>query len=240
MTAKLNEYSPGQYYDELVAADGTGHSHAQGLVRYFAAMDRDELVNRQHAVNRTIADMGISFTIYSEGDNIDRAWPLDLVPRVMPATEWDHVEAGLVQRLTALNLFIDDLYNARRILKDGVVPAELIDSSRNYLGPCRGVSPRHRVWAHVCGTDLVRGSDGTIYVLEDNLRVPSGVSYMLENRETMLHMFPELFSKIKVRPVQDYPKRLRRSLAACQPDMCDRKPVIVFLTPGIHNSAYYE
>ncbi len=235
------DYRPGDCYDELVSADGRPRTHAERLADYFAGMQYDELVERQRAVDATIADMGISFTIYSEGDNIDRAWPLDVIPRAMPGSEWDRIETGLVQRLTALNLFIDDLYNDRRILDDGVVPAAIIDSSRNYLAPCRGMRPAHGVWAHVCGTDLVRGGDGTVYVLEDNLRVPSGVSYMLENRNVIKRVFPSLFRDCRVRPVSEYPTALSGMLASIAPRReTDERPEIVVLTPGIYNSAYFE
>ncbi len=235
------DYDTGRFQDELVDADGAARPHASRLVEYFSAMDPRELAARQRAVDKTIVDMGISFTIYSEGDNIDRAWPLDLIPRAITSSEWDHTEAGLVQRLTALNLFIDDLYNDRKILKDKVVPAELIDSSRNYLAPCKGVSPRHGVWANICGSDLVRGGDGTMYVLEDNLRVPSGVSYMLENRNVIKRVFPSLFKNHKVRPVSEYPTALSAMLESIAPEQAaSDKPTIVVLTPGIYNSAYFE
>jgi uncharacterized circularly permuted ATP-grasp superfamily protein len=210
------------------------------MVQYLDSLEPEELVERQRAVDSTIVDMGISFTIYSEGDNIDRAWPLDMIPRIMPGSEWDHVERGLVQRLLALNLFIDDLYNDRRILRDRILPAELIDSSRNYLAACRGIRPKHGVWAHICGSDLVRGADGTIYVLEDNLRVPSGVSYMLENRNVIKRVFPEMFSNYRIRPVSEYPSALSNMLETIAPESGNGKPEIVVLTPGIYNSAYFE
>ncbi|MDX1500651.1 MAG: circularly permuted type 2 ATP-grasp protein, partial [Woeseiaceae bacterium] len=163
------------------------------------------------------------------------------IPRAMPGAEWDIIEAGLVQRVTALNLFIDDLYNDRRIIGDRVVPAEIIDSSRNYLEPCMGMSPRHGVWANICGTDLVRGADGTVYVLEDNLRVPSGVSYMLENRNVIKRVFPSLFHNHRVRPVSEYPTQLSGMLRSVAPaDSSSDRPEIVVLTPGIYNSAYFE
>jgi len=236
-----SNYDAGRFYDELVDADGSARPHAAKLVEYFSTMHPKELVARQRAVDRTIVDMGISFTIYSEGDNIDRAWPLDIIPRAITSTEWDRTEAGLVQRVRALNLFIDDLYNDRRIIKDRVVPAELIDSSRNYLEPCMGHSPRHGVWANVCGSDLVRGGDGTIYVLEDNLRVPSGVSYMLENRNVIKRVFPSLFQNHRVRPVSEYPTSLSAMLESIAPESSpNAKPAIVVLTPGIYNSAYFE
>jgi len=234
-------YSPSPFYDELIQADGRPRTHAGELAAYFAALRPRDLAERQQAVDRTISDMGISFTVYSEGDNIDRAWPLDLIPRAMPGSEWDRIEAGLVQRVQALNLFIDDLYNERRILDDGVVPAQIIDSSRNYLEPCRGMRPKHGVWAHVTGTDLVRGGDGTVYVLEDNLRVPSGVSYMLENRTVTKRVFPSLFRNHRVRPVSEYPTTLADMLASIAPeDIGNGKAQIAVLTPGIYNSAYFE
>ncbi len=233
-------YSAGGFYDELIDAEGNARPHARLLAEYFSEMQPQELVERQHAVDSTIVDMGISFTIYSQGDNIDRAWPLDIIPRAMPGSEWDHVERGLIQRLKALNLFIDDLYNERRILKDKIVPAELIDSSKNYLEPCRGVRPKHGVWAHICGSDLVRDGDGTIYVLEDNLRVPSGVSYMLENRNVIKRVFPSIFRNHRVRPVSEYPSSLSKMLRSIASDDIDGRPEIVVLTPGIFNSAYFE
>ncbi|MGB5258755.1 MAG: circularly permuted type 2 ATP-grasp protein, partial [Woeseiaceae bacterium] len=233
-------YSAEGFYDELIGPDGSARPHARLLAEYFSEMPPQELIERQRAVDSTIVDLGISFTIYSEGDNIDRAWPLDIIPRAMPGSEWDRVERGLVQRVMALNLFIDDLYNDRRILKDKVVPTELIDSSKNYLAACRGVSPKHGVWAHVCGSDLVRDGDGTIYVLEDNLRVPSGVSYMLENRNVIKRVFPSVFRNHRVRPVSEYPSALSKMLRSIASADVDGRPEIVVLTPGIFNSAYFE
>jgi uncharacterized circularly permuted ATP-grasp superfamily protein len=241
MNPAKRPYHPGTAYDELFDDEGALRPHARALADHLMHMQPEDLAERQRAVDRTIVDMGISFTVYSEGDNIDRAWPLDLIPRIMPGDEWDRIERGLVQRVQALNLFIDDLYNDRRIIDDGVVPAEIIDSSRNYLRPCRDFSPRHGVWAHVTGTDLVRGGDGTIYVLEDNLRVPSGVSYMLENRTVIKRVFPSLFRNLRIRPVSEYPTRLAEMLASIAPESAgDRKPEVVVLTPGIYNSAYFE
>lgn len=238
---KQPAYDCACFHDELFDRDGSPRPHAAVIAAYFNGMQADELQQRQHAIERTIMDMGISFTIYSEGDNIDRSWPLDLVPRAMSGKEWDHIEAGLEQRVRALNLFIDDLYNERRILADKVVPAEIIDSSRNYLQPCRGAKPRHGVWAHVTGSDLVRGGDGTVYVLEDNLRVPSGVSYMLENRTVTKRVLPSLFRNLRVRPLSEYPTRLLDMLESIAPQRDGtEKPEIVVLTPGIYNSAYFE
>ena len=153
---------------------------------------------------------------------IDRAWPFDIVPRIIPLSEWQRVEAGLKQRVHALNLFIDDLYHDQRIIKDGVFPAELLEQSVNFRQQCVGISPPHGIWAHICGSDLVRDKDGTIYVLEDNLRIPSGVSYMLENRNVMKRVMPEMFETGRIMPVDDYPRssttcsrRCRRAPARC-------------------------
>ena len=240
MSGAFDNYPLDGFFDELVGPDGRPRAHAAALVEYFQGFGLDDLVQRQLAANSTIADMGICFTIYADGDNIDRAWPLDIIPRAMPGSEWDRIEQGLRQRLTALNRFIDDLYNERRILADGVVPAELIDSSRNYLDACRGVHPPHGVWANICGSDLVRDADGTVYVLEDNLRVPSGVSYMLENRNVIKRVFPSLFANHRVRPVSEYPTALSSMLQSLAPDRDVERPEIVVLTPGVYNSAYFE
>jgi uncharacterized circularly permuted ATP-grasp superfamily protein len=194
---------------------------------------------RRASVDAAIMTMGITFTIYSEGQNIDRAWPFDLIPRVMDRSEWRRIEEGLKQRLTALNCFIHDIYNGQRIVRDGVFPAEVLAGSRNFRAQCLGHAPQYGVWAHICGTDLVRDRDGTVYVLEDNLRVPSGVSYMLENRMLMKRLFPEMFQVCDILPVDDYTTRLYETLASLSPRPGDR-PVVAVLTPGIFNSAYFE
>jgi uncharacterized circularly permuted ATP-grasp superfamily protein len=182
--------------------------------------------------------MGITFTVYTEQEgSIDRNWPFDIVPRIIPLGEWQTVERGLMQRVEALNLFIDDLYHGQQIIRDKVFPAEVIQDSRNFRPQCVNVNPPLGIWAHVCGSDLVRGADGVMYVLEDNLRVPSGVSYMLENRQVTKRVFPELFEDYAPLPVDDYPSRLFETLAALSPRS---RPEIVVLTPGIYNSAYYE
>ena len=234
-----DEYLPQDVYDELVDGNGEPRPAARALCQYLASLDKAEMRLRRQAVDAAIVTMGISFTTYNDGENIDRAWPFDPIPRVMTESEWRRIDGGLRQRLTALNLFIDDLYNQQRIVKDGVFPAELLAGSRNYRKQCRGISPPFGVWANICGTDLVRDRDGTVYVLEDNLRVPSGVSYMLENRILMKSVFPELFSANRILPVDGYTAALYNMLAALSPRADDR-PVVVLLTPGIFNSAYFE
>ena len=198
-----------------------------------------ELEERRAAAELAIRDMGISFTVYTEGGNIDRSWPFDIIPRAISAKEWHRVSTGLKQRSRALNCFIDDVYNKQKILKDGLIPADIVLESTNYKPQCQGVSPRYGAWAHICGSDLVRNKDGKFYVLEDNLRVPSGVSYMLENREITKRVLPELFENYSIMPVDDYPTQLYKTLASLSPQQ-NRKPCIAVLTPGIYNSAYFE
>lgn len=242
----LENFTNGSYpqlahcFDELVASDGKARPPATAIARFIDKNGATELCSRQHQLNQTITDMGVCFTLYAEGSNIDRAWPLDVIPRTIPHSEWQRTSAGLKQRLTALNLFIDDLYNQQKILKDGIVPAELVLNSKNFLAPCQGMSPRYGVWANICGTDLVRDEYGTFLVLEDNLRVPSGVSYMLENRTVMKRVFPELFADSTIVPVDDYPAQLWQMLASLSPRGEHVTPCIVVLTPGIYNSAYFE
>jgi uncharacterized circularly permuted ATP-grasp superfamily protein len=226
-------------FDELLEAPGKPRPGAAGLCDFFAGLSGDELDARHRAVDVAIMAAGITFTVYSEAGNIDRAWPFDVVPRIIQKTEWDRIEDGLKQRLKALNLFIDDIYHEQKIIKDGVFPAEVLADSKNFRPACIGVNPPFGVWAHICGTDLVRDGDGTFYVLEDNLRVPSGVSYMLENRQLMKRLFPELFARYDVLPVDDYTTQLHDMLAALSPRPGDR-PEIAVLTPGIFNSAYFE
>ena len=239
MKIDWNNYQVGGFYDELIDQNGVPRPMSRELVSYLGKLSDRQLKSRQAAADRAIIEMGITFTVYSEGENIDRAWPLDIIPRVIEAGEWDHVEAGLKQRLTALNLFINDVYHDQAIMREGVVPSEILLSSKDYLSQCQGINPPFNVWAHVCGTDLVRDADGVIYVLEDNLRVPSGVSYMLENRAVTKRTFPELFGNFPIRPVDAYPHELFNTLAALSPRPLD-EPEIVVLTPGIYNSAYFE
>jgi len=232
-------YDPGQFHDELISTPGNARAAARGLVAYLRKFSEKRLTGRQQAADLAIQELGISFTVYSEGENIDRAWPMDIIPRVIPLREWRRLEEGLVQRLTALNLFIDDVYNEQRVIKDKVFPMEIIASSKDFLKQCIGAKPRYGVWANICGSDLVRDKDGTVYVLEDNLRVPSGVSYMLENRAVTKRVFPQLFRKNNILPVDDYPAQLFDMLCSLSPRDNDQ-PGIVVMTPGIYNSAYFE
>jgi uncharacterized circularly permuted ATP-grasp superfamily protein len=223
----------------MITGGGRARPHAREVTRYLSSLSPRQLAMRQTAAERAIVEMGVTFTVYSDGENIDRPWPFDIIPRTIAASEWARVEEGLRQRLTALNLFIDDVYNEQRIVHDGRFPGELLESSENYLPQCAGSRPPFGAWANICGSDLVRDADGTIYVLEDNLRVPSGVSYMLENRSLTKQVFPELFEQARILPVDDYPSQLFDMLASLSPRALDY-PTVVVLTPGIYNSAYFE
>jgi uncharacterized circularly permuted ATP-grasp superfamily protein len=198
-----------------------------------------ELQERQVRADLDILTMGITFTVYADGRGIDRAWPFDVIPRVIDADEWRRVEAGLVQRLDALNQFIDDIYNDQRVVRDGVFPAEVLAGSVNFRPECQGVRPAFGVWAHICGSDLVRDADGTLYVLEDNLRVPSGVSYLLENRLISKRAFADLFARQSILPVDAYTDELYKLLSSLAPPGIEQ-PRVVVLTPGVFNSAYFE
>ena len=226
-------------WDELVDLEGRPRPAATKLVDQLETLGMSELQQRQDLAELDIVGMGITFTVYSDGRGIDRAWPFDIVPRVIGADEWRRTEAGLKQRLRALNMFIDDLYHDQRVVTDGVFPAELLEHSVNFRPQCRGVSPKHGVWAHICGSDLVRDAAGTMYVLEDNLRVPSGVSYVLENRAISKRAFADLFAQQSILPVDGYTDELKRMLASLAPDGV-QDPTVVVLTPGIYNSAYFE
>lgn len=226
-------------FDEMLDGDGRPRPAAAPVIDHLQSLGAAELQARQDAADLDILAMGITFTVYSDGRGIDRSWPFDVIPRVIDAAEWRTIEAGLVQRLRALNRFVDDLYNEQQVVADGVFPAELLVDAANYRPECRGVRPAFGVWAHVCGSDLVRDADGTVYVLEDNLRVPSGVSYLLENRLVSKRAFADLFAHQSIEPVDDYPDELFTLLASLAPDgVVD--PSIAVLTPGIYNSAYFE
>lgn len=239
MTIRWDTYQAESVWDELITKKGRARKGAKNLCRVLAKLSDDELLARKSAAELAIRSMGITFTVYTgEGSgSIDREWPFDIIPRLILKKEWDDIGAGLKQRVSALNRFIDDVYHDQEILEAGVLPREYIEKSREFRPECVGINPPYGVWSHVCGSDLVRDIEGTMYVLEDNLRVPSGVSYMLENREVMKRVFPELFEEIVIHPVDDYPAQLAACLRSLTPV---KSPQIAVLTPGIYNSAYFE
>jgi uncharacterized circularly permuted ATP-grasp superfamily protein len=234
----LSSYQPGPGYDELVEPGGSPRATARGLWRHLTQLGLDALLERQRAADREIRSIGVTFQTYEGDVALDRPWPFDVIPRVLSSSEWARVRDGLIQRLRALNLFIDDVYHDQRAVQAGVVPADLVTGSPNFRPECMGVDPPGGVWAQICGSDLVRGEDGTFYVLEDNLRVPSGVSYLLENRMVAKRVLPELFRSYSIEPVDSYAGRLSSMLSSLAPGR--NEPTMVVLTPGVCNAAYFE
>jgi len=233
----FDTYQLDGFHDELFQSAGKPRPAAEALVRAAQALGIDELMRRQRLAEAALLRKGITFNVYGHADAEEKIFPFDVLPRVIELNEWQRLEAGLKQRLLALNLFLQDLYNERTILKDKVLPQDLVLSSKGFLTQCQGITPQRGVWCHIAGTDLVRDKDGKVYVLEDNLRCPSGVSYALENRQMMKRLFPEFFSTAQVAPVDDYPRHLLETLQSLSPA---RRPGVVLLTPGVYNSAYYE
>ena len=195
-------YEPGPGYDELLDAPGQPRPVAEGLWQHLGSLPPGALAARQQAADEEIRRIGVTFQIHEGDGTVDRPWPFDVIPRVLDASEWARIRAGLVQRLRALNAFVDDVYHEQRIVRDGVIPGDVIISSPNFRPECVGADPFEGLWAHICGSDLVRGEDGTFYVLEDNLRVPSGVSYLLENRMVAKAVFPRAFPHLQHRARQ--------------------------------------
>lgn len=240
MAIRWGNYATGPFYDELIQGRNKPREAAKSLCSYLRDLSDKDIEEYKVAASTAIHVMGITFTVYTEEEgSIDRAWPFDIIPRIIDKKEWSQIELGLKQRVKALNMFIDDLYNEQKILDAGIVPEDILTQSKNFLPECLGVKPKHGVWAHICGSDLVRDQHGTVYVLEDNLRVPSGVSYMLENRHVMKRVFPDMFEKYNILPVDDYPSELYDMLCQLSPRKT-KQPEIVVLTPGIYNSAYFE
>jgi len=235
----LSEYEVGDFYDEMLENNGAPRPATSHLARNLQSLSHTDLAARQIAADLALVRSGITFNVYSDNRGAEKTIPFDLIPRIVPAEEWQKLEAGLKQRITALNLFIDDLYHDQHILKDKVVPSDVILSSKGFHRQCIGLNPPRGIWCHITGTDLVRNRDGKIYVLEDNMRCPSGVSYVLENRRLMMSLFPEVFNASHIRPVANYPHRLRDMLEYLAPDGATN-PRVVVLTPGMYNSAYFE
>jgi len=234
-----NPYETGEFFDEMYAADGQVRPHYRSLVERLGTLPLPEFERRRAAVDLAFLRRGVTFTVYNDSEGTERIFPFDLIPRIIPAREWSRLEAGLIQRITALNLFLHDLYHEQKILKDNVIPAAQILSAKHFRREFMNFSVPHDIYVHICGTDLIRDRDGSYLVLEDNLRCPSGVSYMIENRSAMRRAFPNLFQSYGVRPVEGYSELLLKSLLHIAPDRSD-KPNVVLLTPGVYNSAYFE
>ncbi|WP_298496694.1 circularly permuted type 2 ATP-grasp protein [uncultured Maritimibacter sp.] len=232
--------SDGEIFDEMWGRDATLRSPYSEFNTWFEAEDPARLRQKQREADDLFRLTGITFNVYGQSAAEERLIPFDIIPRIISGREWQKLSKGIEQRVRAINAFLHDIYNRQEIIKAGRLPQEMISKNEAFQPKMIGVTPPGGIYTHIVGIDLVRTGDNEFYVLEDNARTPSGVSYMLENRETMLHMFPELFAKTNVRRVSDYPSNLRRSLAACAPSMCDGPPTVAVLTPGIYNSAYFE
>ena len=239
LSSLLDQYTvKDDCYDETFTTNSEPRDHYESLVERLTEFSAPELAYRQQAADVTFLNQGITFTVYGDNEGTERTFPFDLLPRILTGKEWDQIERGLTQRLRALNLFLHDIYHDGLIFKDKVIPYELIASSKHYRDEMRGVDIPHNIYVSVCGTDLVRLPDGEFAVLEDNLRVPSGVSYMLANREVTKHVFPRLFRNYGVRPIDQYAQALLSTLQSLAPHTDN--PTIVLLTPGVYNSAYFE
>ncbi len=237
----LEPYDVGGFFDEMFTRDGTVRPAYRKVHEHLGGLSREEYFKKQAAVDVAFMRGGVTFTVYSDNQGTERIFPFDLMPRVIPAQEWATLEAGLTQRLTALNLFLHDIYHDQRILKERVIPAHYVLSARHFRREFMNFDVPKGVYVHICGTDLIRDHDGRYLVLEDNLRCPSGASYMIENRAAMKRAFPGLYQSAKVRPVENYAQELLKSLQYTAPaGMRGDTPTCVLLTPGVYNSAYFE
>ncbi len=236
---QLEEYNPEDFYDELFLDKGQPRPQAASLIKWMQALGSEQLQQHQETVQIALFKLGITFNVYSDRQGVERVFPFDIIPRIISAQEWEKLEKGLKQRIMALNLFLGDIYGEQRIVTDGKIPPQVINSAAGFLKPCIGIKPAAGVWCHITGTDLVRDRDGQWYVLEDNLRVPSGISYVLENRRVMKSTFPDIFQTMAIKPVDDYPSHLLETLLNLAPPHLP-DPTVVVLTPGIYNSAYFE
>lgn len=235
----FSEYETGKFYDEMFSAPGVVRPHYQKLLERFQEMGPEEFDRKRCLASDTFLNQGVTFTVYSDNQGTERIFPFDLIPRIIPKHEWEHVERGLVQRITALNLFLHDVYHDQRILREKVVPEEVVRSAVHFRPEFMGFDVPKDVYIHICGSDLIRDRDGNYLVLEDNGRCPSGVSYVLENRQVMKRVFPKLFGRHRVRPVESYAQELLNLLRYVAPQG-NSDPSVVLLTPGIYNSAYFE
>ncbi|WP_411824330.1 circularly permuted type 2 ATP-grasp protein [Leptospira sp. 'Mane'] len=233
----IADYDTKTGYDEMFSREGSARKSYHFLKSKMESLGGVELIKRSSSAEKALLSLGITFTLYGDGEQQERIMPFDVIPRIVPNEEWGRMEKGLKQRILALNLFLQDIYNEQKIIKDGIIPRDIIESSTGFLKECIGLKPPQGIWIHITGTDLVRDGEGTFHVLEDNLRCPSGVSYVLENREVMKRTFPELFDKLNIQQVYDYPYRLRSTLENLT---YESNPVIAVWTPGVYNSAYYE
>ncbi|MCA9262561.1 MAG: circularly permuted type 2 ATP-grasp protein [Planctomycetales bacterium] len=239
MKSVAYRYDSHECFDEMFTPEGAPRATGARFFERLSSLSRESLQQRQRAAELSLQNMGITFNVYGHEAGTERVWPFDLLPRIIAAQEWTRVERGLQQRIRALNMFVDDIYNEQHILTDRAIPEDLVYSSKTLRPQCRGFRPPQSVWCHISGVDLIRDTDGELYVLEDNLRCPSGVSYVLENRELMKRTFAHVFQGMSVAPIEDYTEQLLKTLLECAPEGVSN-PTAVVLTPGIYNSAYFE
>ena len=233
-------YDPEGFFDEMIDADGAPRAEALALTEYVNSISVKELRARQKAAETALYQQGITFSVYGDKKGTEKIFPFDLLPRIVSAGEWRRLEKGMKQRIRALNAFVHDIYNDQKILKDGAIPRDVILSSECYLPQCKGLTPPKNIWIHVSGTDLVRDENGAYFVLEDNLRCPSGISYVLQNRSVQKRTLPKAFEEMRIRPVSNYGEHLYATLKNAAPESAGDNPNVIVLTPGIYNSAYYE
>lgn len=224
-------------WDEMYNQNIEVRKQYEKITAFLKRTSSNTLLKKEELAKKLFMSQGVTFTVYSDNEGIEKIFPFDIIPRILTATEWRKIDLGIKQRITALNLFIKDVYNEQFIIRDGIVPADLIYSCPNFLREMKGVKVPHDIYVHIAGVDLIRNNDGEFYVLEDNLRTPSGVSYMLENREISKRIFPGILPENNIRSVSNYPNVLYKKLQ----ELSDQNnPNVVLLTPGIYNSAYYE
>jgi uncharacterized circularly permuted ATP-grasp superfamily protein len=235
----FSDYQVGDFFDEMFAGPGVVRPHYSKLFARFKEMEREEFERKRALAASTFLTQGVTFTVYNDNQGTERIFPFDLVPRIIPADEWELIERGLVQRITALNLFLHDIYHTQNILRDGVIPKQIVWEAAHFRPEFMHFDVPRNIYIHICGTDLIRDKDGTYLVLEDNARCPSGVSYVIENRQTMKRTFPSLLGQFRVRAVEDYSQELLNVLRYIAPDG-KPEPTVVLLTPGVYNSAYFE
>lgn len=239
IAVNLIDYDPECFYDELFSEVGIPRSEAVPLIDRLNDLGLEEVSRRQRQAQTAFFNLGVTFNVYGDRDGTEKIFPFDTIPRIVPAQDWRVLESGLKQRIAALNLFLADIYGDQKIINDGIIPRDLIESASGFQVACMGLKPPKGIWCHITGTDVVRDRSGNWYVLEDNLRCPSGVSYVLENRRVMKSSFPKVFEKIKICPVEEYPSRLLSTLVNLVPDYI-ADPTVALLTPGTYNSAYFE
>jgi uncharacterized circularly permuted ATP-grasp superfamily protein len=235
----FSQYKVDDFFDEMFSAPGAARPHYSRLLASFKEMGATDFERKRDLAAASFLSQGVTFTVYNDDRGTERIFPFDLIPRIIPAPEWDLVERGLTQRITALNLFLHDIYHDQNILRDGVIPRQTIWEAASFRPELMHFDVARNIYIHICGTDLIRDRAGNYLVLEDNARCPSGVSYVLENRQAMKRIFPALFSEYRVRPVEDYSQELLNALRYIAP-VTEEQPTVVLLTPGIYNSAYYE